>query len=461
MTCSLFDVFKVGVGPSSSHTVGPMLAARRFVVELADTGLLSGVTRIKVQLYGSLGATGWGHGTGTAVVLGLAGEAPDTVDVATMNDRVQQVRGTHRLVLGEADPLLAHPITFDPTTDLVRHLQRRLRFHPNALQFTAWAGRTSVADQIYYSIGGGAIVADDGTGTPPLPSDDRAWVYRFTRGATLVDLCNENQLTIPELMLANECALAPREQVEAGIDRIWSVMTECIEEGCRTGGTLPGGLFITRRAPGLRRLLDRRGDDGDPLAALDWVTLWALATNEQNAAGGRIVTAPTNGAAGIVPAVGRYARCFLPGVDDVAIRDYLLTAAALCVIFKATASISGAEVGCQGEVGCAAAMAAAGLAQLLGGTPQQVVNAAEIALEHHLGLTCDPIGGLVQIPCIERNAIGAVKAITAARLAINDDGFQYVSLDNCVRTMMETGWDMNSKYKETARGGLAVNIVDC
>ena len=461
MTCSLFDVFKVGVGPSSSHTVGPMLAARRFVLDLADAGQLSGVTRLRVQLFGSLGASGWGHGTGTAVVLGLAGESPDTVVVETMNDRVHQVRTTHQLVLMETDPQRAHQITFDPSTDLVRHLQRRLRFHPNAMQFTAWAGRTKLADQIYYSIGGGAIVADDGTGSPPLPADDRAWVHRFTRGSTLVDLCNEHQLTIPELMMANETALAPREEVEAGIDRIWSVMTQCIDEGCSTEGTLPGGLFVTRRAPGMKRLLSKRRDDVDPLAALDWVTLWALATNEQNAAGGRIVTAPTNGAAGIVPAVGMYARQFLPGVDDVAIRDYLLTAAALCVIFKASGSISGAEVGCQGEVGCAAAMAAAGLAQPLGGTPQQVVNAAEIALEHHLGLTCDPIGGLVQIPCIERNAIGAVKAITAARLAINDDGFQYVSLDNCVRTMMETGLDMNSKYKETARGGLAVNIVDC
>lgn len=456
MTCSLFDVFKIGIGPSSSHTVGPMLAARSFVLGLQESGRLAEVTRVKVQLFGSLGATGWGHGTGTAVVLGLEGECPDTVDVDTVPSRVHKIRSCNELTL-----LGVRHIAFDTTADLVRHMTKRLRFHPNALEFTAWAGKTKIADEIYYSIGGGAIVADDGSGQPPIPADERQWPYRFSRGSTLIDLCNENQLTIHELMFANECAQQSADEVIAGIDRIWSVMTDCIDIGCRTDGTLPGGLFVTRRASALHKLLQRRTETNDPLAALDWVTLWALATNEQNAAGGRIVTAPTNGAAGVVPAVGMYAHTFIPGVGDEMIRDYLLTCGALGVVFKGSGSISGAEVGCQGEVGCASAMAAAGLAQLLGGTPQQVVNAAEIALEHHLGLTCDPIGGLVQIPCIERNAIAAVKSITAARMAINDDGYQYVTLDNCVRTMMQTGLDMNAKYKETARGGLAVSIVEC
>ncbi len=465
VTCSIFDVFKIGIGPSSSHTVGPMIAARWFAVGLAEAGLLDRVDRLCVELFGSLGATGWGHGTGSAVLIGLEGEQPATVDTETLAARVQAIRQSTQLRLLSADGGPGKLIRFDPTIDLIRHMSTRLPFHPNAMQFTAWAGEEQVADEIWYSIGGGQVLKDDGTGSPPLPVDERQWPFPFRRGAHLIDLCNDNQLTIPQLMMANEVSQRPEAEVRERIAELWRVITECIETGQRQTGTLPGGLFVARRAPQLYRRLQASGGHtlgvDDPLAALDWVSLWALAVNEQNAAGGRVVTAPTNGAAGIIPAVGSYAVRYLPGGPDEQITDFLLTAAAIGIIFKATASISGAEVGCQGEVGTACAMAAAGLAQLLGGTPQQVVNAAEIGLEHHLGLTCDPVGGLVQIPCIERNAVAAVKAITAARLAINDDGYQYVTLDNCVRTMMETGLDMNSKYKETAAGGLAVNIVEC
>ena len=464
MTSSIFDVFKVGIGPSSSHTVGPMLAARSFALSLADSGVLARVDRVRIELFGSLGATGWGHGTGTAVLLGLCGESPDQVDTASAPDRVRQIRTGKRLALLAAGGTAGHEIDFDETTDLVRHEVERLPFHPNALGFTAWAGDAEVAHQVYYSVGGGAVVADDGSGNPPMPVDERVWPYRFRRASTLIDLCNDNELTIPELAMANEVAQRPEAEVRAGIAELWRVMTQCIAAGCRTTGTLPGGLFVKRRAPQLFARLQASGGHlhgaDDPLVALDWVSLWALAVNEENAAGGRVVTAPTNGAAGVIPAVATYALTFLPS-DEQTITDFLLTAAAIGSIFKATASISGAEVGCQGEVGTACAMAAAGLAQISGGTPQQVVNAAEIGLEHHLGMTCDPVGGLVQIPCIERNAIAAVKAITAARLALADDGYQYVTLDNCVRTMMETGLDMNAKYKETARGGLAVNMVEC
>lgn len=442
-----------------------MLAARAFAQELADAGLLGEVSRLRVDLFGSLGATGWGHGTGSAVLLGLEGEQPALVDTASVNDRVRQIRDLHRIRLLAADQPAPHAVDFDPDTELHRHLSKRLPFHPNALQFTAWAGRRELATGTWYSIGGGAVVRDDGTGNPPMPTDQRVWPYPFRRAARLVDLCNDNELTVPQLVLANEVAQRPESEVRAGLQQIWQVMTDCIRAGCQHSGTLPGGLFVGRRAPQLFARLQAAGGRlhgaDDPLAALDQVTLWALAVSEENAAGGRVVTAPTNGAAGIIPAVATYAATYLPGVAEDDIIDFLLTAAAIGTIFKATASISGAEVGCQGEVGTACAMAAAGLAQLLGGTPQQVVNAAEIGLEHHLGLTCDPVGGLVQVPCIERNAIAAVKAITAARMAVADDGYQYVSLDNCVRTMMETGLDMHSKYKETARGGLAVNIVEC
>lgn len=464
MTSSVFDVFKIGIGPSSSHTVGPMLAARSFALSLQDAGLLDQVSRVRIELFGSLGATGWGHGTGTAVLLGLCGETPAEVDTASAPDRVRQIRSDRALPLLETVGQRRWLIDFDETTDLVRHEVERLPFHPNALGCTAWAGDAEVGHQIYYSIGGGVVVADDGSGNPPMPIDDRSWPYPFRRAATLLDLCNDNELTIPQLALANEVAQRPEAEVRAGIAELWAVMTRCIAAGTRTPGTLPGGLFVKRRAPQLFARLQASGGQlhgaDDPLVALDWVSLWALAVNEENAAGGRVVTAPTNGAAGVIPAVVSYALTFLASTDET-LTDFLLTAAAIGSIFKATASISGAEVGCQGEIGTACAMAAAGLAQISGGTPQQVVNAAEIGLEHHLGMTCDPVGGLVQIPCIERNAIAGVKAITAARLALADDGYQYVTLDNCVRTMMETGLDMNAKYKETARGGLAVNMVEC
>lgn len=459
MTYSIFDIFRIGIGPSSSHTVGPMLAAKAFADSLLADGLLDQVTRLRVELFGSLGATGWGHGTGSAVVLGLMGGEPETVDTASVPDVVHQVRYGKKLSLLS---LAGHPheIDFAPETDLIRYLDKQLSFHPNAMSFTVYNGVEELTSQIWYSIGGGAVVKDDGTGSPVIPSTENELPYPFRRGDDLLDLCNDNQLSIPDLVWENELSLRPEAEVQEKIVKIWQVMNECIDAGCHTSGTLPGGLFVERRAPQLYQRLSHT-NSADPLIALDKVSLWALAVNEENAAGGRMVTAPTNGAAGVIPAVLKYACEFLPGDELDQVRRFLLTAGAIGSIFKSTASISGAEVGCQGEVGTACAMAAAGLAQLMGGTDQQVLNAAEIGLEHHLGLTCDPISGLVQIPCIERNAIAAVKAITAARLAINDDGYQFVSLDGCIRTMMQTGLDMMSKYKETAQGGLAVNIIEC
>lgn len=465
MTYSVFETFRIGIGPSSSHTVGPMVAAHTFAIHLRDSGTLADTSRVRIELFGSLGSTGWGHGTGTAVILGLEGAMPDTVDTTSAPRRIHEIRYGQRLTLLRDEPGEQRVVTFDDTTDLIRHHHTQLDFHPNAMGLTAFDGESELHHEIWYSIGGGAVVMDDGSGSPAITRTHHDWPYRFRRADDLVHLCDTHQLSIPQIMMANESAIAPEDEVGKRLDRIWTVMCECIEAGCSTTGTLPGGLFVTRRAPQLYRRLKRQMTSGvaatDPLLALDEVSLWALAVNEENAAGGRMVTAPTNGAAGVIPAVLTYAVHHLDGDERSLVHDFLLTAGAIGSIFKSTASISGAEVGCQGEVGVACAMAAGGLAQLMGATAQQVVNAAEIGLEHHLGLTCDPIGGLVQIPCIERNAIAAVKAITAARLAVNDDGYQFVSLDGCIRTMMQTGMDMMSKYKETAQGGLAVNIVEC
>ena len=460
MTTSVFDLFSIGIGPSSSHTVGPMRAAGRFAATLTDTGRLADTTRVVSELFGSLGATGHGHGSYNAVLWGLEGEDPETVDTNAGPLRAAEIKRTGRMLLAGS-----HPIDFDPDNDLMLYRRRSLPFHPNGMTCTAYAGSEPIAERTYYSIGGGFVLDDDGSGHPELIPDPTPVPYPFRTGTELLQLCTDHDLSISDVMLADECARRPEAEVRAGLLSIWRVMVECISNGCATPGVLPGGLKVRRRAADLQtRLTNDAGrfrDMVDPLAAMDWVTLWALAVNEENASGGRVVTAPTNGAAGIIPAVLHYAVRFVPGTDDDAIVRFLLVAGALGAIYQQTASISGAEVGCQGEVGTACSMAAGALAEILGGSPEQVENAAEIGMEHHLGLTCDPVGGLVQIPCIERNAVASVKAITAARLALYGDGRHTVSLDKVIKTMMQTGADMKIKYKETARGGLAVNIVEC
>jgi L-serine dehydratase len=454
---SVFDLFKVGIGPSSSHTVGPMRAARTFTAALKADGLLSDVAGVRAELFGSLGATGHGHGSDRAVILGFEGEAPETVDTATIADRVAAVRQGRRLAL-----LGTHQVDFDADRDLVLHRRRTLPLHPNGMMFTAVDAAGGVlAERRYYSVGGGFVV-DEATGA--LKADDTRVAYPFRTSAELLEHARSADRSISGLMLANELSWGSEAEVRSGLLDIWTVMRDCVERGCRGDGVLPGGLKVRRRAGELRRaLLAEAGDPAatDPLRVMDWVTLYALAVNEENAAGGRVVTAPTNGAAGIIPAVLHYYARFIGGANDDGVVRFLLTAAAIGVLFKENASISGAEVGCQGEVGSACSMAAAGLTEVLGGTPGQVENAAEIAMEHNLGLTCDPVGGLVQIPCIERNAIASIKAIAAARMALRGDGVHHVSLDKVIKTMRETGADMKVKYKETARGGLAVNVIEC
>ncbi len=453
-----FDLFKIGIGPSSSHTVGPMVAARRFALALEEDGKLDALKGIRCELFGSLGATGRGHGSDKAVMLGLTGDDPRTTDTRTADERVEQIRrdGT-LLVLGR------QRVPFVDRTHLVLHKRRSLPFHPNGMRFIAQDGDDNVlADRCYYSVGGGFVVDEAATrGDDPLTEAEIELPYPFTSGAELLALCARDGIGISDLMLANECARSSEATVRAGLLEIWQVMRECVDTGCRTEGVLPGGLKVRRRAPDLFRSLNARSKDiGSPLGTMDWVNLYALAVNEENAAGGRVVTAPTNGAAGIVPAVMHYYWNHCRGPSEDGIVRFLLTAAAIGILFKTNASISGAEVGCQGEVGSACSMAAGALAEVLGGTPEQVENAAEIGIEHNLGLTCDPIGGLVQIPCIERNAMASVKAINAAHLALSGDGRHFVSLDKAIKTMRETGMDMKTKYKETSRGGLAVNVVE-
>jgi L-serine dehydratase len=455
MAISAFDLFKIGIGPSSSHTVGPMRAAGMFVTSLAAEA--PEAAGIRVELFGSLGATGHGHGSVKAVVLGLTGAHPETVDPAAAEPLVAQVRETGRLPLPGG-----RQIAFDVDSDIVLHRRKRLPFHSNAMLFTALDGEgRTLAEHTYYSIGGGFVLGEDESGAPRIEPDATPVPYPFTTGAELLSITEDSGLTISGVMMANELTRRSEAEVRAGLLRIWQVMRDCVEAGCRAEGVLPGGLKVRRRARTLRETLDRTGDPADPLYAMEWVTLYALAVNEENASGGRVVTAPTNGAAGIIPAVLHYYTTFVPGADDDGVVSFLLTAAAIGTLFKENASISGAEVGCQGEVGSACSMAAAGLAEVLGGTPEQVENAAEIGVEHNLGLTCDPVGGLVQIPCIERNAIASVKAITAARMAVRGDGQHHVSLDKAIKTLRETGADMKDKYKETARGGLAVNVIEC
>jgi L-serine dehydratase len=462
MAISVFDLFKIGIGPSSSHTVGPMRAAGLFVDSLARDGMLGRVAMVHVELFGSLGATGHGHGSVPAIVLGLLGEHPETVDPAAASAEVEQVRRSGLLELGGRRPGTTQPIAFDVDSDIVLHRRKRLPFHSNAMVFSASdADGAELSRRTYYSVGGGFVLGEDDAGGPQLVPDAVPVPYPFTSGAELLARTTESGLPISGIMLANELVRRDEGEIRSGLLRIWSVMQECVEAGCRADGVLPGGLKVRRRAGRLREKLVQTSDPADPLYAMEWVTLYALAVNEQNAAGGRVVTAPTNGAAGIVPAVLHYYARFVPDASEDGVIAFLLTAAAVGVLFKENASISGAEVGCQGEVGSACSMAAAGLAEVLGGTPEQVENGAEIGLEHNLGLTCDPVGGLVQIPCIERNAIASVKAITAARMAIRGDGEHHVSLDKAIKTMRETGADMKDKYKETARGGLALNVVEC
>ncbi len=454
---SAFDLFTIGIGPSSSHTVGPMRAARRFVASLKADGRLADTARVRAELFGSLGATGHGHGSDAAVLLGLLGEDPATVEPDDVSTIVAKVRMTRRLSLAGGPEVL-----WNEDQDLVLHRRRSLPFHPNGMVFTAFDGAGEpVATRTYFSVGGGFVVDESAVGADRIVPDPAPVPHPFRTGADLLDLTRESGLRISDIMLANEVARRPEAQVRAELLRIWAVMQRCVERGCERDGTLPGSLKVRRRAADLRRRLEAEHYATDPLRVMDWVTLFALAVNEENAVGGRVVTAPTNGAAGIVPAVLHYYFRFVPGADHDGVVRFLLTAAAIGVLFKENASISGAEVGCQGEVGSACSMAAAGLTEVLGGTAAQVENAAEIAMEHNLGLTCDPVGGLVQVPCIERNAVASIKAITAARLALRGDGSHAVSLDKVIKTMRETGADMKVKYKETARGGLAVNVIEC
>ena len=462
MAVSVFDLFKIGIGPSSSHTVGPMRAAHMFVSRLRREGLLERVARVQCTLYGSLGATGKGHGSDKAVLLGLAGYEPDTVDVDAVPQIVDAMRREQSIMLAGT-----HRIGFAERADLVFNRRESLPFHANGMRLAAYdASGAQLVERTYYSVGGGFVVSDevaaDGTRLKTIAPDTTVLPYPFHSGEQLLQLTHAQHCSIAEIMRRNERHWRSDSEIDAGLLRIWQVMQDCVARGCRTDGVLPGGFKVTRRAPELHRQLTRPTDaPRDPLEVMDWVNLYALAVNEENAAGGRVVTAPTNGAAGIVPAVLHYYTRFTAGASDAGVIDFLLTAGAIGMLYKENASISGAEVGCQGEVGVACSMAAGALAGVMGGTPEQAENAAEIGMEHHLGLTCDPVGGLVQIPCIERNAIASVKAINAARMALRGDGTHHVSLDKVIKTMRETGADMMTKYKETARGGLAVNIVEC
>ncbi|TCO79255.1 L-serine ammonia-lyase [Plasticicumulans lactativorans] len=459
MAISVFDMFKIGIGPSSSHTVGPMRAAWRFASQLQEHGLLERVASVKVELYGSLGATGRGHGSDKAVLLGLEGELPDQVDTDGVDARLARIRGERLVRL-----LGVHPVRFVEKEHLVMHRRQSLPYHPNGMRFIACDDTgEELRNKVYYSVGGGFVVNEEAAGADRIVADTTPIPYPFRSGAELLRLCAEQQLPISGLMLANEQAWRSEAEVRAGLLAIWQVMQGCVRRGCEREGTMPGGLKVRRRAAELHRKLSSGFEAAlsDPLAALDWVNLYALAVNEENAAGGRVVTAPTNGAAGIVPAVLHYYWRFVRGATEDGVVRFLLTAGAIGILYKENASISGAEVGCQGEVGVACSMAAGALAEVLGGTPAQVENAAEIGMEHNLGLTCDPVGGLVQVPCIERNAMGAVKAINAARMALKGDGTHFVSLDRVIKTMRETGADMKDKYKETSRGGLAVNVIEC
>ncbi|WP_106182767.1 L-serine ammonia-lyase [Candidatus Pandoraea novymonadis] len=463
MAVSVFDLFKIGIGPSSSHTVGPMRAAMLFVQGLDRDGFLPKVASVRAELYGSLGATGKGHGTDKGILLGLMGEAPDTVDPVTIGVRLEQVRKEKMLNL-----LGKHMVSYIEKEHMVFYRREAMAEHPNGMKFYAFdPSGELLREGRYLSVGGGFVVTVDAANTQVLTAHDQL-PYPFRTGRELVAMCHEFDKSISQLMLENERVWRSDEDIRSGLLRIWDVMQSSVSRGCgidnrEANGELPGPLHVRRRAPRMYCQLTQRAERtlSDPLSIMDWVNLYAIAVNEENAAGGRVVTAPTNGAAGIIPSVLHYYDRFVPGANEGGIIDFLLTAGAIGILYKCNASISGAEVGCQGEVGVACSMAAGGLAAVLGGTVNQVENAAEIGMEHNLGLTCDPVGGLVQIPCIERNAMASVKAVNASRIALRGDGSHYVSLDTVIKTMRETGADMKMKYKETARGGLAVNIVEC
>ena len=464
MAISVFDLFKIGIGPSSSHTVGPMVAASRFARTLETRGVLALVASVKVELFGSLGATGHGHGSDKAVLLGLEGDSPDTIDVETVPARLAAIRQQHQLnILG------SRLIPFVEADHLIMHKRKSLPFHPNGMSFTAFGADAAViAEQTFYSVGGGFVVdeeaANDSTtkDSSPVVADTTQLPYPFTTGAELLALCEQSSLSIAQVMMANEKCWRSETEIHDGLLDIWHVMQQCVEAGCGQEGVLPGGMKVRRRAATMyqKLLAEPEASLRDPLTVIDWVNLYALAVNEENAAGGRVVTAPTNGAAGIIPAVLHYYMRFCPGANEDGVVDFLLTAGAIGILYKENASISGAEVGCQGEVGSACSMAAGALSAVLGGSVSQVENAAEIGMEHNLGLTCDPVGGLVQVPCIERNAMASVKAINASRIALRGDGEHFVSLDKVIKTMRDTGADMKTKYKETSRGGLAVNVIE-
>ncbi len=460
MSVSTFDLFKIGIGPSSSHTVGPMRAAARFVSNrLAEPGLLSQVARMRAEVFGSLALTGRGHGTDTALLLGLEGNEPNLVDPDAIPAALERIRSERALMLGGTQR-----IAFDEKHDLAMNKRQKLPFHTNGMRFTAFdAAGEVLATRDYYSVGGGFVVNQDEAAADRIVPDATPLPYPFKSGVQLLEQIKASGLSIPQLMFENEKAWRTQQEIHAGLRELWQAMQSCVMRGIRQEGTLPGGLRVPRRAPALHQELASRPEAAmrDPLTVLDWVNLYALAVNEENAAGGRVVTAPTNGAAGIIPAVLHYYDRFCPGANEAGVFDFLLTAAAIGLLYKENASISGADVGCQGEVGVACSMAAAGLTAALRGSAEQIENAAEIGMEHNLGLTCDPIGGLVQIPCIERNAMGAVKAINASRMALRGDGSHKVSLDKVIKTMRDTGRDMQEKYKETSRGGLAVNVIEC
>jgi L-serine dehydratase len=468
MSVSVFDIFKIGIGPSSSHTIGPMRAAARFVERwLAETGdpgsspgqALERVARVTVGLYGSLAATGRGHGTDKAVICGLEGHWPDRIDPDAIPPLLERVRASGRILLGGT-----REIVFDEKTDLVWNKRQKLPYHVNGMRYTAFdaAGKVIVTRD-YYSVGGGFVVNADEAAADRIVADTTPLPFPFHSGDELIALCEQHGMSVAQLMLENEKVWRSEADIRAGLLEIWTAMQDCVARGLRSPGELPGGLHVKRRAPAMHGELKDRPEAAlkDPLTVLDWVNLYALAVNEENAAGGRVVTAPTNGAAGIIPAVLHYYDRFCPTSSGQGVVDFLLTAGAIGILYKENASISGAEVGCQGEVGVACSMAAGALVAALGGNIHQVENAAEIGMEHNLGLTCDPIGGLVQIPCIERNAMGSVKAINAQRMAMKSDGKHHVSLDKVIKTMRDTGRDMKDKYKETSRGGLAVNVIEC
>ena len=460
MAVSTFDLFKIGIGPSSSHTVGPMRAACRFVHRwLEESGDIARTARVRAEVFGSLALTGRGHGTDKAVLMGLEGHWPNEIDPDVIPDTLARIRGERKIRL-----LGRHEIAFDEKRDLIMNKRQKLPFHTNGMRFAAYdADGDEIATRDYYSVGGGFVVNQDEAAEDRIVADTTELAHPFSSGAQLLEQSERTGLSIAALMFENEHAWHDDAAIRAGLREIWGAMQACVERGIRQSGTLPGGLHVVRRAPALHTELSSKPEAAmrDPLTVLDWVNLYALAVNEENAAGGRVVTAPTNGAAGIIPAVLHYYDRFCPGANEQGVFDFLLTASAIGILYKENASISGAEVGCQGEVGSASAMAAAGLCAALGGSNEQVENAAEIALEHHLGMTCDPAAGLVQVPCIERNGLGAIKAVSAASLALRGDGTHFLPLDNCIETMRQTGLDMNLRYKETSTGGIAVNLPEC